>query len=66
MSTEDGPVSFRSVEEPNPPQSVFLPVFVFYAPAKPPCYFAVGKEANLLVVPMQSAPSVDFAQMVLV
>ena len=52
MSAEDGPVSLGSVEEPDPLQSVFLPVVVFCAPAQPHCYFAVGKEADLLVVPV--------------
>ena len=33
MSAKDGLVSLGSVEEPDPVQSVFLPVFVFYAPA---------------------------------
>ena len=64
MSAKDGPVSLGSIEEPDPLQSIFLPVFVFCAPAQPHCYFTVGKEADLLVVPVYSAPSVASAQMV--
>ena len=64
MSAKDGPVSFGSIEEPDPLQSVFLPVFVFCAPGELHCYFAVGEEADLLVVPVQSVPSAAFAQIV--
>ena len=66
MFAKDWPFSFRFIEKHDPLQSVFLPISVFCAPAQRHWYFAMWKEGDLLVIPVQSVPSAASAQVVLV